>query len=145
MRYIFILFAAAQCAVPLPSGELDATLVSHVVVIPDAHGDLQSLLFSLFLAQAKVDPSRSEESFTDFKRRFNDESAAEAAPTRVAIVQLGDLMDRGPDSAECVEAMSRGERVLGWRTVQLYGNHELMTMLAPQAEYVHKQDFRGWR
>ena len=123
----------------MPSGEIAAEDYDYVVVIPDIHGDLEALLRSLWLAQKNVDPSRDEDLET-FAVRF-DPDGPTASPARVALVQLGDLVDRGPYSAECVEAMVLVEKALGWRVVQLYGNHELMTLLDPKAEYVHPEDF----
>ena len=48
------------------------------------------------------------------------------------------------DSYECVATMSLLPTVLGWRVLQLYGNHELMTVMSPQEKYVHYQDFEEY-
>ena len=121
-----------------PSGEIAGCDYDHVVVIPDIHGDVAALRRSLWLAQRKVDPARVED-LTAFTAVAPPRSSPGAK--RVVLVQLGDLVDRGPASAECVETMALVEKVLGCRIVQLYGNHELMTLLQPQERYVHPDDF----
>lgn len=45
-------------------------------------------------------------------------------PTGLLVVQLGDLVDRGPDSAGAVRLADRFVRNAGGRYVQLLGNHE---------------------
>ena len=46
------------------------------------------------------------------------------------VVHLGDVIDRGPDSAGCVELLCRGAPVPGAATVNLLGNHEWMMLKA---------------
>ena len=62
---------------------------------------------------------------------------AERRPEKTLIVFLGDLLDRGPDSAGVVERLRtyRGE---GVRTVFLLGNHEevLLRILAGEAQLI---------
>jgi hypothetical protein len=45
-------------------------------------------------------------------------------PPGLLVVQLGDLVDRGPDSASAVDLADRFIRNGGGRYVQLFGNHE---------------------
>lgn len=121
-------------ATALRPGEIIANDYDFVVVIPDIHGELEGLYRSLWLAQKKVDPSRGED-LNSFKARFTaPEARISEGAGRVALVQLGDLVDRGPDSYECVATMSLLPTVLGWRVLQLYGNHELMTVMSPPGE-----------
>lgn len=50
-------------------------------------------------------------------------------PTRDAtLVHLGDLIDRGPDSAGCVALLASGPPIPGLPTVNLMGNHEWMML-----------------
>lgn len=58
-------------------------------------------------------------------------------PERTLIVFLGDLVDRGPDSARVVERL-RNYRRDGVRTVFLLGNHEevLLRILAGEAQLI---------
>ena len=50
--------------------------------------------------------------------------AAGEVPPGLRVVQLGDLVDRGPDSAAAVRLADRFIRNAGGRYVQLLGNHE---------------------
>lgn len=49
---------------------------------------------------------------------------------RPVLVHLGDLIDRGPDSAGVVELLAQGSPAGGVPTVNLMGNHEWMFLLA---------------
>lgn len=62
---------------------------------------------------------------------------AERRPERTLIVFLGDLIDRGPDSAGVVERL-RKYRSDGARTIFLLGNHEevLLRILAGEAQLI---------
>ena len=55
--------------------------------------------------------------------------AAEAVPPGTVIVQVGDLIDRGPASAEVLDIVDRYVSTQPERWVQLVGNHE--------AQYLH--------
>ena len=46
------------------------------------------------------------------------------------LVHLGDLIDRGPDSAGCVALLAAGPPLAGVPTVNLMGNHEHMMLRA---------------
>lgn len=49
------------------------------------------------------------------------------------LVHLGDLIDRGPESAGCVDLLAKGPPVRGVPTVNLMGNHEWMMLHALNA------------
>ncbi len=51
-----------------------------------------------------------------------------SAPAEVTVVHLGDLVDRGPDSAGAVAAVMAGPPVPGAHHVVLMGNHERMML-----------------
>jgi hypothetical protein len=55
--------------------------------------------------------------------------ATEAVPPGTIIIQVGDLIDRGPDSAEVLDIVDRYVSTQPDRWVQLLGNHE--------AQYLH--------
>ena len=55
--------------------------------------------------------------------------AARPVP-RPMLVHLGDLIDRGPDSAGCVALLADGPPIPGLPTVNLMGNHEWMLLQA---------------
>lgn len=49
---------------------------------------------------------------------------------RPSLVHLGDLIDRGPDSAGCVALLANGLPIPGVPTINLMGNHEWMLLEA---------------
>ena len=51
---------------------------------------------------------------------------------RPLLLHLGDLIDRGPDSAGCVALLAGGPPLRGLPTVNLMGNHEWMMLHAMQ-------------
>ncbi len=46
------------------------------------------------------------------------------------LIHLGDLIDRGPDSAGCITLLAPGQPIPGVPTVNLMGNHEAMLLQA---------------
>lgn len=58
------------------------------------------------------------------------------------LVHLGDLIDRGPDSAGCVALLAAGPPIRGVPTVNLMGNHERMMLAALDRE--HHDDADRW-
>ncbi len=80
----------------------------EIFAIGDVHG--RPDLLAALLAEAAREPRR--------------------APRR-ALVFLGDLIDRGPDSLGAIElAIGAGERIGAEETIALMGNHETMMRLA---------------
>lgn len=49
---------------------------------------------------------------------------------RPSLVHLGDLIDRGPDSAGCLALLANGPPLPGVPTINLMGNHEWMLLQA---------------
>ena len=111
----------------LRDADLDVARFSRVAVIPDVHGDLQAGELSLFLAYSHVHPDEKL-TLSAFIDLF-DADVEKPLVDGVAIVQLGDIIDKGPHSSECLAFFSRAERVLGVPVFLLYGNHELMAMM----------------
>ena len=123
----------------------------NIVVIPDVHGDATNFLRTLWMGLVSVDKIRiSFEAFSSVmlkaatQNRFPD---TELSPqTNTVLVQLGDIMDRGPHSLLCLRLLWVVERVIGWRVVSLFGNHEIM-MTTPNADYYmhpsEKADFEA--
>jgi serine/threonine protein phosphatase 1 len=63
--------------------------------------------------------------------------AADLAERPIAapeLVHLGDMVDRGPDSAGVVDLLSKGPPIPGLPTVNLMGNHEHMMLSALVAD-----------
>ena len=52
------------------------------------------------------------------------DTATGTVPTDLVVIQLGDLVDRGPDPAAAVGLADRFIRHAGGRYLQLFGNHE---------------------
>ena len=51
------------------------------------------------------------------------------------LVHLGDLIDRGPDSAGCIALLASGPPIRGLPTVNLMGNHEWMMLQALEGSF----------
>ena len=134
--------------VALVSGDRDVISAfdySHVVVLPDVHGDVDALLRSLWLAWTKVESSVIEyESFSAALMDAADEVEFPLSPlsgrSDVALIQLGDLIDRGPHSFDCLRVLEVAERVIGWHTIRLLGNHEILALLGKGSEFAHPVD-----
>jgi hypothetical protein len=130
------------------SGEILSSDYSHIVVLPDLHGDAAATLRSIWLAHAKI--FQKEIPYPIFEDVFyeglNEGEESENLidfgddSLRVALVQLGDLIDRGPYSEDCIRIIFAVKRILGWDVIPLYGNHEIMAFLGEGNEYVHQVD-----
>ena len=144
----FLIFAVllplALCS--FPSGEFVAANNSRVVIIPDVHGDVAALLRSLWLAHSQIDGANATMDYIEFCRifdvaskenRYPDHPISSAAPGSVSLIQLGDLVDRGPYSLECIGVIREVERVIGWTVRILYGNHEILNMLGTANRFLH--------
>lgn len=124
-------------------GNFDSRNFDHVVVIPDVHGDSEFFARSLWTGFKEVEGSSMD--FEDFEKAIlavaeNVEFVGKGDPvkfhklhsssklskklTRVALVQLGDIPDRGDRSFLCFQILASIEEVIGWKVIQLYGNHE---------------------
>ena len=123
-------------------GRLDSKLFRKVVVIPDVHGDMEALIEALFIGLKKGETVPSRITLTEFGDTFSDalgfdcrvgrragvELPAITKDPSIALIQLGDLVDRGPFSIECIRIIQSVPTVLGWTVRTLYGNHELFNM-----------------
>lgn len=128
-------------------GELDASEFKHVVVIPDTHGDFFGFTNSLYLAYRRIEPRTRHLTESQFRRYFRDALRNNRVDHRpitsvrdVAIVQMGDLVDRGPHSYECIMVAQFMGEILGWESVRLMGNHELLSIMGESDDYVHEDD-----
>ena len=129
-----------------PSGELDASSFANVVVIPDIHGDKDSFLKSLWISFRTVEREFIElDQFTRHIGYFlanpvDPRGPLSRAPTRTVMIQIGDVVDRGPHGLECLHILDVIEAAIGWRLVRLYGNHEIMSHRAQSAPYIHPME-----
>lgn len=142
--YVVHSWAMSPETEPLPSGDLDISEYPTVVVIPDVHGDFDAALQSLYMAYKEVTmPTMDHDLLTpkQFFEIFDDVVLDNADPRRVALVtegvalvQLGDLIDKGPYSAAAIDLFENVEAILGWKVLKLYGNHEVKTMTSTYSE-----------
>jgi hypothetical protein len=120
-----------------------------VVSIPDVHGDLEVMLRALWMAKVEVDGADLAGNFEIFRKSFEDAVKANGenikplqSSKRVLLIQTGDIIDRGAASLSCYKAIWQVENVLGWDVVNLFGNHEVMTMAAIADNYAHPKDIQ---
>lgn len=100
---------------------------SRIVVVPDVHGDLAQLLTALRMSEI-----------------INGSGDWIAGNT--TLVQVGDLVDRGPDDLEVIHFfmnLTREAPKSGGKVVCLLGNHELMN-LEGHVHYVHEDSMRRY-
>ena len=112
------------------------------------------MLRSLWLALKRVDgiADTSMMIFSEFVSAFDRMIVDSVAPSpvlsrtgsSVALIQLGDLVDRGPDSAKCVMIIRVAKQVLGWTVFTLYGNHEVWSIMGVSTEFIHPTEISGF-
>jgi hypothetical protein len=99
----------------------------RIVAIGDVHGDLTD--FVSILRKTGL---------------INDKSSWIGGGT--VLVQVGDVVDRGPKSRECLDllmALERQARRQKGKVIALLGNHEVMAMMG-DLRYVSPEDYRGF-
>jgi hypothetical protein len=99
----------------------------RIVAIGDVHGDLPD--FIAILQQTGL---------------MNDSRQWTGGAT--VLVQLGDMVDRGPKSRECLDLLTDLERQApqqNGKVIPLLGNHEVMTMMG-DLRYASAQDYQGF-
>ena len=129
-----------------------ANRYDYVVSIPDVHGDLEILIRSLWMAKLRVENlSNDDSSFDEFhklvletmKKKESAKDTHRVTNSRVLLVQTGDIVDRGPASLSCYRALwSAARDVLKWDLVNLFGNHEVMSMAGQADHYAHPGDIK---
>ena len=116
---ILIVLATILVAASAPEG--------RIVAIGDIHGDLAD--FASILRRTGL---------------LDDKNGWIAGPT--ILIQVGDAVDRGPKSRECLDllmALERQARRQKGRVIALLGNHEVMAMMG-DLRYVSPEDYRGF-
>ena len=122
-----------------PSGNIELDGNSNVVVIGDIHGDKMSFIHSLWLAFSDLE--MAEISFDEFAANLEAGSTPMAKKSMNSVlIQLGDVIDRGPDGLACLEILDGIEKTIGWTTVRLYGNHELMSHLGKSDAFIADEE-----
>lgn len=113
----------------------------HIAVIPDIHGDLLALIQTLWMLYDRFALEPDKKSLQDFQISLSTGVPLPRSDKRIALVQLGDVVDRGPNTYECLHLLLGLEHMFGWKVVRLYGNHELMNFHRTAGPYVDKDDF----
>jgi hypothetical protein len=119
----------------LPSGEISTLHYDRIVIIPDTHGDLDAAIKSVYMAHKTLTDPRHW-SFKEFKRRIlraikqlnSGRMNFPNKESRILLIQMGDLVDRGPYSRECIDLFEVLPSILGWRVLKLYGNHDMLNL-----------------
>jgi len=124
-----------------------------LVVIPDVHADLENFIKTLWLAFRRVSQSNMEEDIfrtfltqylathdTGKRKMISSKLAASGKRNKTLVIMLGDYVDKGTHSRECVELALAIESIFGWKSVLLYGNHEFMNFHRSASHYVHPED-----
>ena len=118
----------------------------NILVLPDIHSDAATFLRTLWLGLLKVESHSI--SFTEFARVMLLAARTGVYPespliadNQSALVQVGDVVDRGPDSVLCLRILWSIERVVGWKIVSLIGNHEILAgAVIGEGEYVNRAE-----
>ncbi len=143
----------------LQDANFDPALFKYVVVLPDIHGDLDAFLRSLYMAYEVTEPpSKIIQSFLEFSVQIMsriDQSEncylkgcprggkqLSSVPHDVLLVQLGDVVDRGPYTRKCLVLIAIITDIFGWKTARLYGNHEVMNHLGQAEGYVNLEELK---
>ena len=119
----FIAFAAALIAGAAPAKPAPA----RIVAVGDLHGD-----YDAWEAIARA------AGLVDAKGRWA------GGPT--VLVQMGDVVDRGPDSLKIIRQLMKLQREApskGGKVIALVGNHEAMNMTR-DLRYVHPGEYRAF-
>ncbi len=147
--YIFSLLSTLSSAFRIEDSYLPSDRFSRVLIISDIHGDVRALMESLYLGYKEIVGPSAAVSKADFLTRFQQYNSSESAQPSplytggdVALIQMGDLIDRGKYSLACLLAMNATEAVIGFKTITLLGNHELYAMMRDSLynSLIHPED-----
>jgi hypothetical protein len=117
----------AFAAVLIPGATQAQPAPARIVAIGDIHGDNDA-----WVAVARA------AGLIDAKGRW--------AGGQTVLVQLGDVVDRGPDSLKVIHHLMKLQREAprkGGRVIVLVGNHEAMNMTG-DLRYVHPGDYKAF-
>ena len=140
------LVQAPVTSAPLfPSMDIDSRNYDHIIVISDLHGDYEAGVQSLCIGVRQVVVTQDidcSQFATEIRSRLDRISSGEPlvgdamySGLRVLVIQMGDIVDRGPNAKDLYLLFDRLEEILGWRTVSVMGNHEIMQHEAAYSSY----------
>ncbi|MEW9798577.1 metallophosphoesterase [Alteromonas sp. CYL-A6] len=125
LLWLAVISLLSVCSAMADSATYDPA--GKIVVVGDVHGDYDR--FTCVLEQAGLVNSRL---------RWTGENAT--------LVQVGDIVDRGPDSRKVIDLL-RGLKPMarrkGGNVFTLLGNHEAM-LVAADTRYVHPGEYRAF-
>jgi hypothetical protein len=151
-------FATVSC---IPTAKIDSSKYPVVIAIPDTHGDVQAAAYSVWVAYSKLTPAKEQVAQDAFLDRINDaviwaldqpigklsalppsiSPISEKSTSGIALVQLGDLVDRGPYSRLCMDLFEVLPLLLpGWKVLKLYGNHDIWTIIGDPRFYISESE-----
>lgn len=114
-------------AVLMPSAAVPQPAPQRIVAIGDLHGDFEA--WRAIATAAGI---------TDAKGKWTGGNAT--------LVQMGDIVDRGPDSLKIIHDMMKLQKEApkqGGKVIVLIGNHEAM-MMTGDMRYVHPGEFAAF-
>lgn len=123
-----VVLLAAAAALPVRGAQAEWNGVERVVAIGDVHGDYEHFV-EMLRSAGLVDAGNNW------------------AGGKAHLVQLGDLLDRGPDSRRLMDLLMELENQAekaGGRVHALIGNHEAMNLLG-DLRYVAPGDYEAFR
>lgn len=143
MKALLVIPFWLSCASALSLGEMEAHRFDKVIIIPDVHGDVEYLMYSIWLGATKTNwPDMTYKVLEDILVNGSAVPPPMSSPDRVALVQLGDVANRGPASKQCYSILFSLERIFGWHVLSIFGNHELMAFTKSDAKYVNTYDYK---
>lgn len=119
--------------VSLPLSDFESFQFEKIIVISDVHGDDLALFQSLWLSLRKLNETEHI-SFEDFLLHVDSAMTGEDViplyrGENVLLVQMGDLLDRGPNGRGSVDIINAIPSAIGWTTRILYGNHDMYALM----------------
>ncbi|KAF4673115.1 hypothetical protein FOL46_007823 [Perkinsus olseni] len=137
MTFYRLVVLAAYLAATVTSSE--PLPFKRIVAVADVHGDQRNLIQAL--ENGRVLSHKHLEHTTDAEQQVEWHADASDPAEPVMVVQLGDLIDRGPLGLQCYRLMQNLYAAEGANeVVRVLGNHEILNMLGMAGRYVTDED-----
>jgi hypothetical protein len=127
MLRLLVWYLMVIAAVLMPSAAVPQPAPQRIIAVGDLHGDFEA--WRAIAAAAGV---------ADAKGRWTGGNAT--------LVQMGDVVDRGPDSLKIIHDLMKLQRDApkrGGQVIVVLGNHEAM-MMTDDMRYVHPGEFAAF-
>ncbi|EER09959.1 serine-threonine protein phosphatase, putative [Perkinsus marinus ATCC 50983] len=113
--------------------------LKRIVAVADVHGDRRNLMQALENGRVLVHKHGPEQEGVEWHPEASD--PAEPVMEGTQVVQLGDLVDRGPLGLQCYRLMQDLYVAEGANeVVRVLGNHEVLNLLGMAGRYVTDED-----